>query len=137
MEVKNFSRHGFSTDQRTVLVEMFPGTELGAPQAPFFKGSEDFGAKVSGTTSSVVVLMEILLDALSEGLLEDGTVLLTWRADEAAKKRARFAARGIAAYRLGGGRWEKILSRSIEPTVEVGFQDGKEVPYGTPADSLK
>ena len=133
-EVKNFSRHDFNADQVRVLPELFPGAELGAPLAPFFKSAEDFASKVSGTTSSVVVPMEIMLDALSAGLLADGTILITWRADEEARKRGRFASRGVAAYRLREGRWEKVVSRDMVPTVEVGFQDGMVVPYAPPSE---
>ena len=132
-EVKNFSRHDFNADQVRVLPELFPGAELGAPLAPFFKSAEDFASKVSGTTSSVVVPMEIMLDALSAGLLADGTIISPPR-DEEARKRGRFASRGVAAYRLREGRWEKVVSRDMVPTVEVGFQDGMVVPYAPPSE---
>lgn len=130
--VRNFSRHPFNPDQVRALADAFPGTDPGAPETPLFKDARDFGSRVSGETASAAVPVEILLDALSSGLLGDGTVLIIWAADPAARKRARFATRGIAAYRLADGRWQKIVDIGLEPTVEVGFQDGKEVPYGTP-----
>jgi hypothetical protein len=134
MEIRNFSRHPFSTDQAKALRKVFGEVVLGEPEAPFFKDAEDFASKISGTVASAIVPMEILLDALSEGLLNDETTLITWRADQDARNRGRFASRNVSICRLMGGKWEKTHSESLEPTVEVSFKDGKEFPYGTPSD---
>jgi len=127
-EIKNFSRHDFSADQIAALEEVFPGYKLGEAENVFFKGPEDLSGHVSGEVASLVAPWDMILEALSRGLIAPGTTLIAWSADQAARKRGAHAARGMKAFRYDGG-WSIVAEMVIEPTVEVDFKTGEVSSY--------
>lgn len=131
MFVHNFSRHDFNGDQVVALKQVFgEGVALGQPEAPFFKDVNDLVAKVSGEVASLVVPWDLLMEAIAGQMFAAGTTLIAWRADEAARKRGAFAAKGVTVYDLRvGGAWAKSAQADISPTEEVNFQTGEVAPY--------
>jgi len=155
--VENFSRHPFNVDQRRALLDAGYEPEDRA-RAPFFKDIEDLLTQVGGKIVSAVIPGDIIWDCwarMSFGAADVSpqmgipvnTTIIGWRTDESARRRGRFAVRGIVVH-----RWEQvwfpankigepdcwgyvvipqvIYEREIAPTVENDFQSGEEFPYG-------
>lgn len=129
-KVENYSRHPFNSDQIGVLKSEEFEPESGA-RAPFFEDAQDFVAQVGGKTVSAVVPGDILRDCWAgDATIPDGTTLVGWRTDKDARKRGRFAVRGMVVHRWERGGPTKLLDTEIEPTVENDFRTGEEFPYG-------
>lgn len=129
MEIKNFSRHNFNSDQKSWASAH--GYEVGATLAPFFTSAQDFIQKVGGTVSSVVCPMGILLEALASGKMDDlTTTIIDWVADQGARKRSHFAVAGVRVFQIQSGNVVLISSETITHTVENDFNSGEEFPYG-------
>lgn len=130
--VKNFSRHPFNTDQKALLTEA--GYEFNDEIiAPFFRDAKDFVKQTTGEISqtiSVVAPMNILLEVLaSEENQNYNATLLVWRADEIARKRGRFATRGLQLFHILHRKIILLASYDAIPTVENDFKTGEEFPY--------
>lgn len=133
--IKNFSRHLFNADQVVALEAAgYIADEEGA-RAPFFTSAADFAEKVGGCIAAAVLPGDILRDCWAgEATIPDGTILVGWRTDVAARKRGRFAVRGIVAHEWRDGAPVRILNEEIMPTVENDFGTGAEFNYGTPKE---
>ena len=117
--IENMSRHRFSTDQRRALIEHFgDNAVLGEPRAPYFTGPEDFATAVSGKTAAIVAPTVWVLEALTEGMIADGTRLIVWQSDPLARKRGNHAIIAMKVMAFKGGRWRRV-TLEVTPTVEV------------------
>ena len=145
-KVQNFSRHDLNKDQKEAVLALFPDAEFGEPLKPLFRDEAHLRERLDGQVSVAVVPGPMLLGlwADRDAALSEGTTIIIFEADQAARKRGRFAARGIRVF-----KWQWVdpgvfmvaprLTHSVEivPTVENNFSDGKAFPYGTPkSDSL-
>jgi hypothetical protein len=157
MLVKNFSRHPFNPDQLKALQLVAEALKLalmpGEHETPFFANADHFIKMIGGQIASAVVPGDILRDCWSQtpagnpkdtlpGGIPEGTILIGWRTDKAARTRKRFAIRGITVH-----RWNRVVfpvtptakgamiipqlifEAIISPTIENNFSDGKEFPY--------
>ena len=132
MLVKNFSRHELNEDQIKALVEIFGKVEVSKPLAPFFAGAEDVAEKVNGSVSALVVPWNMILKADALNMIERGTILIAWSADENARKRGRFALRGVETFEFvndGSGNDISFDEYKFVPTVETDFKTGEVFPY--------
>jgi hypothetical protein len=122
-------------------------------ETPFFTDADHFIKMVGGQVASAVIPGDILRDCWSQtpagnpkdeltGGIPEITILIGWRTDPAARKRKRFAVRGITVH-----RWQRVLfpvtsanvgamiipklifDAKLTPTVENNFSDGKEFAY--------
>lgn len=160
MKIENYLRHPFNIDQVDAIRRVFPDAEIGKPLKPFFDDASDFIAKVGGKTSSAVVPGDIFRDCWARqsfGSMYDdpsgsgipvNTVIIGWRTDLEARKRGRFAVRGIVVH-----EWQKVIFSAncagepdcygaivmpveiirvdLVPTVESDFRTGEEFPYSS------
>lgn len=131
--VKNFSRHRFNGDQRCALLENNYTPEDGA-RSPFFKNARDLTEQTQGEIASIVAPMGMLLEALATGhIFGWDTTIINWIADEDARKRGRFAVRGMQVFQVQDGKVILLNQVEIDPLVESDFKTGEEFPYGSGA----
>ncbi len=148
MNIRNFSRHKPNIDQIKAVRSVIVDAEFDAPSSPFFEDIRHLRESINGHISIVVAPGAMLLElwsAQGDDGLSEGTTILIFESDQAARKRARFAAIKLKAFKI-----EKLSIATydghefclfvpaltdqiiIEPTVENNFSDGAEFPYGTP-----
>ena len=143
-QVSNFSRHDLNVDQVAAIKAVLPSAQIGETLKPFFTGADDVRSKLNGKVSVAVVPGAMLLEVEADQGFAEGTVILAFEADQAARKRGRFAARGLKVFEwvekhayIGGPfvttpRYIGPVLTSetaIVPTVENNFSDGQEFPY--------
>lgn len=132
-DVKNFSRHKFNSDQLDALSKKGSKMSLQRNHAlsPFFKDSADLIRQTQHGICSLVAPMGLLLEAIASGNAISGwnAIIIDWVADEAARKRGRFATRGMRIFRVDEGSVELIHSATFDPEVENDYKTGEEFPY--------
>ena len=127
--VQNVSRHNLNRDQIALVTEWVGSGEFEVtpPQKPFFTSAGDVVGRLSGKVSVAVVPMALLLEAIWD--LEPGTTILTFEADQAARKRGRFAASGMSVFVWDEHGPQLTWRRAYSPTVEQDFRTGEVFPY--------
>jgi hypothetical protein len=99
-------------------------------RAPFFQSAADFVEQIGGKVVSAVLPGDILRDCWAgEAVIPDGTVLVGWRTDQSARKRGRFAVRGLVIHEFAAGAPVKIWDMAVHPVVESDFRTGEQFPY--------
>jgi hypothetical protein len=135
MKIQNFSRHELNTDQKEAILDAFPRATFGPALAPFFKDASDLASKINGKTSVAVIPGALLLDTIAGQMIASGTSILVFDLDQAARKRGRFAARGLKVFEFVVGvpsgivQLHRTWHKTIVPTIENSFSDGEEFVY--------
>lgn len=126
--VINNSRHEFNDDQvRALRANGFDPEEQA--RSPFFNDAQDLADEIAHRVTHTIFPGDLLLECWADGLIPDGTVLIKWRADDAARARGRFAARGLVMFEWRDGRPVVVLDDAIQPTVEVDLRTGEQFEY--------
>jgi len=131
-KIVSLTRHPLNIDQINLLKQLFgDGVEV-ETKSVFFSDAEHFTSLVEGQTVAAVVPAHLLMKAMVGGV---NTRIITWVADEEARKRNNFACRGLSVFELENGMVVASQDLETQPTVENSFKDNQEFPYGGEPDT--